>query len=73
LLNGGFEVPDGHGVVVTESALEALTDLSPATVTDWHVTAVNVDQTPHLLLADALCAQVAAADLAAPTPTPMPA
>jgi hypothetical protein len=73
LLNGGFEVPEGHGVVVTESAPGTLADLSPAPVTLWHVTAVDLDQVPHLLLADALCAQVAAAELPVPTSTPTPA
>jgi hypothetical protein len=62
LTNGGFDVPDGRGVIVTQSSPAEVGDPSPGPVTNWRVSGVNIDRVDHLLYARAVCMTVDAAD-----------
>jgi hypothetical protein len=62
LTNGGFDVPDGQGVIVTQNSPAAASDPSPGPAATWRVTGFNIDQIDHVLYARAVCMTVDAVD-----------
>jgi hypothetical protein len=70
LTDGGFDVPDGQGVIVMQNSPAAASDPSPGPVSSWRVSGVNIDHIDHVLYARAVCMTVDAVDHAVATYVP---